>query len=300
MNFEILHLTGSSGFIGQQVRQRLMSKNYKVYNYDFYSPSKEILNPMILQDVVFANKEKKQVILHVGAIASTSPTVVGDLKSKNIDYTKQISKLAANMGIPFVFVSSAAVYGQDMRMTREENPLNYYGESKLIGEQELLNCYIEDISNLVIFRLFNVYGFDERKKDSMMSIPSRFILDSLKYQRINIWKLNASQIQSRDFVWVEDVVEILLQTLEIYPWKETIVDLGSGCSIPFVQIADMLGKIRSTSIDFVDFPSGIDPSKYQVFTQADLTKMSNLGISRKLTPIENVLEEVWEKYFEVM
>jgi len=296
MKFEIIHLTGASGFIGSKLNQRLTKEGVKVFSYDFKNISKVNLEPKRIKDMLQENLDKQQIILHFGAVASTSDLEIEEVREKNVEYTFWLSKIAANLDIPFVFASSAATYGRDMQATRDVNPLNYYGSSKARGEEFLISQYRNHLSNLIVCRLFNVYGFDERGKGSMMSIPSRFILDCLTTKEIDIWKLEEGLNQSRDFIHVEDVVEIIIQIIQRHPWSETLVDLGTGESVAFIKIASLLSKLNEATVNFIKFPNSFDSSTYQVFTKADLSNLNRLGILHKSNSIESNLDELLSQY----
>jgi ADP-L-glycero-D-manno-heptose 6-epimerase len=264
--------------------------------YDYKRKSNLTKNPSDLKAFVKKYSAKKQIVIHLGAVASTSHLEKELIQERNINFTEDLGKFCAENRIPIIFASSAAVYGRDMQKSREVSPLNFYGESKRFGELSLLSSYYKNPSDIVICRLFNVFGFGEQSKGTMMSVPSRFILDAITSSKIEIWGINQDFVQSRDFISVEDVVEILCLLISRYPWSTNLIDLGSGISSSFLDIAHQIETFKPIEIKLGKFPSYLDSQSYQVITKANTFPLFGLVGEYNFSPLSLKLKMLWERY----
>ena len=168
--------------------------------------------------------------------------------------------------IPFVYASSASVYGlgefgfsEDSRL----NPLNYYAISKasfdmFVGKKILDNPK----ANIVGLRYFNVYGHNEDHKGDMASPVHKFLMQS-KNSKIRVFE--GSENFRRDFVHVDDVVDITKAAIDFMPG---IYNVGTGISRTFLEVAEIISRITGAEIEEIPFPDHL-VGKYQDFTCSD-------------------------------
>jgi len=174
----------------------------------------------------------------------------------NLDYSKAIWKYCTKKQIPLVYASSAATYGSgelgyddDDALTPRLKPLNPYGESKRAFDEW---AFAEEKAKRTPkswagFKFFNVYGFGETHKEKMASV----ILHS--YRRIldtGVAKLFKSHNpdyrdgeQKRDFIFVEDVVDVLFFALE-KPITRGVYNLGTGTARTWLDLVHATFKAR--------------------------------------------------------
>ena len=299
MKFNAIHLTGTAGFVGTCLREFLVTRGYEVIGYDYQFSSNENLHPNEIFSKLEQMSETKQLIIHLGAVASTSSLKAHLIQERNIEFTEKLANHTAKNNIPLIFASSAAVYGVDMNVSRELEPKNLYGISKLESEQALCEQYKDSFGDLLILRLFNVFGEGEMKKEEMMSIPSRFIIDAIKLQKIQIWKNDSVNNQSRDFIYVRDLAEIICRLVEEHPWSESCIDVGTGNSVKFEYVAELLSKMGEIKTEFSNFPSHIEPQSYQHFTRANTQRLFRMIGVFKFKTLEECLKSMWQHYYDL-
>lgn len=300
MKFKKIHLTGAAGFVGTYVRELLVDRGYEVIGYDFQSSLNENLNPHEIFSKLAEKLETKQLVIHLGAVASTSISKAHLIREQNIEYTRKLANYASKYDIPLIFASSAAVYGVDMLVSCEPEPKNVYGMSKLESEEDLRNQFQHSLGNLLMLRLFNIYGEGEFKKAEMMSIPSRFITDALKFRKIQIWTNERIRDQSRDFVYVKDIAKIICILVEKHPWIESCIDVGTGISVKIEHVAELISQIHEIKTEFSDFPSYIESQNYQHFTKAKTEDLARLIGVFEFTNLDDRISDMWQYYSTLM
>jgi ADP-L-glycero-D-manno-heptose 6-epimerase len=316
-------VTGAAGFIGYQVAKRLVSENkHGVCAVDellFFETRKEhqslamekVSTETILDRSFFEEQKKKgnpvTGIIHMGACTDTTEMRLDYLKEVNLDYTQTLWNLATEFKIPFVYASSAATYGggeqgyvDDESKMSLLKPLNPYGDSKLqfdlwALEEEKAGRAPPAWSG---FKFFNVYGFGERHKGKMASVVLQGFDQIGAKGQLKLFRSHKAGIadgeQKRDFVYVEDVVDILLFALQ-KPIRRGIYNLGSGQARSFLDLAKAtfraLGK--EPQIEFIDTPVEIR-DRYQYFTEAQMGKLRAEGYTRPMTSLEEGVQKTVE------
>jgi ADP-L-glycero-D-manno-heptose 6-epimerase len=309
-------VTGAAGFIGYQAAKRLVAEGEKVILVDtltYFDQRPEhadlMKSPNIISKIspleLIASKNEidfAQVdgIIHMGACTDTTEMRVDYLTEVNLDYTKSLWRIASQFQIPLVYASSAATYGagehgyiDDEAKMSLLKPLNPYGDSKLqfdlwALEEEKKGNQPPQWSG---FKFFNVYGFGERHKTKMASVVFQGFEQIGAKGMLKLFKSHKEGIadgeQKRDFVYVEDVVDVLLFAVR-GGLNRGIYNLGSGKARSFLDLAKAtfhaLGK--PTNIEFIDTPVEIR-DRYQYFTEADMTKLRNAGYTRPFTTLED-------------
>ncbi|MGL6250254.1 MAG: NAD-dependent epimerase/dehydratase family protein, partial [Billgrantia desiderata] len=160
-----------------------------------------------------------------------------------------------------------------------EKPLNVYGYSKLLFDQYVRQHWDEFTSQVVGFRYFNVYGPREQHKGKMASVAYHNHTQISAGQGLRLfggWDGYEAGMQSRDFVYVGDVVNVNLWFLD-NPDKSGIFNLGSGRAEPFKAIAEAVIDFHGRGrIEYIDFPDELK-GRYQSYTRADITRLREAG-----------------------
>ncbi len=234
---------------------------------------------------------KIDAILHQGACSDTMETDGQYMMDNNYAYSKVLLEMAVMNNIPFIYASSAAVYGKGTTFKEHqdnEGPINVYGYSKFLFDQYVRRLLDQAESSVVGLRYFNVYGPRETHKGPMSSVTHQFYKQLKSTQMIRLFEGtdgNANGEQRRDFIYVEDVVNINLFFMKSAPVKG-IFNVGTGSSQSFNQIADCLieleGKGEKT---YIPFPESIR-NKYQSFTQADISNLRAAGYDSPFLSVE--------------
>ena len=205
--------------------------------------------------------------------------------------------------IPFIYASSASVYGNGVNGYKESNdkdfPLNPYGYSKYLFDKFLQNNDKYFKSNKVIgLRFFNVYGPREFHKTEMSSPIYKFFHDFTNYgfcKVFNEYKEYKHNHYQRDFVYIDDCINILMF---FYKNKvpSGIYNVGSGKTASFLDIAELIrSELKKYSkkkfkINYIPFPKDLI-GNYQFFTKADLNKIRSIGYDEKFISIENGIQK---------
>jgi ADP-L-glycero-D-manno-heptose 6-epimerase len=237
--------------------------------------------------------ENVEVVFHQGACSNTMETNGRYMMSNNYTYSKQLLEFCIAQEIPFIYASSASVYGagQDFNEApQNENALNIYAYSKLLFDQHVRRRMVAMRSQIVGLRYFNVYGPGEWHKERMASVVYHFQQQYKKDGYVKLFKGSdgyGDGEQRRDFVWIGDVVDVNLFFLE-HRDVSGVFNVGTGRSESFNTVAtavinSMTGKQYDTrelidlgEIRYISFPEELH-GKYQSFTQADISALASIG-----------------------
>ena len=240
-----------------------------------------------------------EAVLHQGACTDTMATDGAYVMRNNTEYSKSLLKYALARRIPFVYASSASVYGnRGVCAERPENeePLNLYARSKLAFDQHVRQA-LERISSTVVgLRYYNVYGPREVHKGRMASMVWQLYRQLRERGEMRLFAASGGYgdgEQRRDFIWVGDVVDVNLFFLE-GPARQGIFNTGTGASRSFNDIAVNLMKHNGGgTVSYIPFPQELE-GKYQSFTQADVTALRAAGYDRPFTSLEEGIGRYWE------
>ncbi|MCK2185045.1 ADP-glyceromanno-heptose 6-epimerase [Halomonas getboli] len=223
-----------------------------------------------------------EAIFHEGACSDTTEWDGRFMLENNFEYSKELLHFCQLKGIPFIYASSAATYGGSEVFREEpehEKPLNVYGYSKLLFDQYVRARHDEFESQVVGFRYFNVYGPREQHKGKMASVAYHHhtqISGGQDLKLFGAWDGYEAGMQSRDFIYVGDVVDVNLWFLD-HPEASGIFNLGTGRAEPFKAIGeavvDYYGKGK---IEYIDFPDELK-GRYQSYTRADIARLREAG-----------------------
>jgi len=245
-------VTGSRGFIGKNFLKKINEPIIEVEQDDAY---KFISG--------FDKWDQVSLILHQGAISSTTETNIRTLYHHNVAFSLFLFEKAIQYQIPIKYASSASVYGNTKGQI---NPLNYYAITKL-----QMDYYVQDnidkFSLVQGFRYFNVYGDGEDAKGDQASPVSKFTKQIKETGKLKLFE--GSDKFLRDFVCVNDVVDIVLNNNS----PSGIYDLGTSNPVSFQYVAECVSKKYDGEIEYIPFPEHLK-GKYQDYTCAK-TEWSN-------------------------
>jgi ADP-L-glycero-D-manno-heptose 6-epimerase len=247
MGIGLIILTGSEGFIGKNFLKALDGQRILIVNQQdcHYFLSN------------FNAWDQVKLILHQGAISSTTEKNVRLLYNYNIEFTLALLEKARDHSIPIKYASSASVYGN---MDGIFNPINHYALSKLQIDYWVQD-HIDEFVSIQGFRYFNVYGDGEDHKGDQASPVSKFTKQIKETGSLKLFE--GSDQFKRDFVCVNDVVDIVLNNDK----PSGIYDLGTSNPISFADVANAVAARYNGSIEIVPFPDHL-VGKYQSYTCA--------------------------------
>lgn len=305
-------VTGGAGFIGSQLIKALNAHGRDdIVVVDNLTNGRKFYNLVDCDILDYIDKddfletlddfENVDAIFHQGACSVTTEWDGRYMMQNNYEYSKELLHYAIENEVPFLYASSAAIYGGATAFSEDvanERPLNVYGYSKLLFDRYVRKLMPQVESQIVGLRYFNVYGPGEAHKGSMASVAFHF---NNQIKQDGVAKLfgpcdgyEAGQ-QERDFIHVSDVVNV-----NLWLWAESnfsgIVNVGTGRAQTFNEVAQAVIDYHGKGdIQYVDFPEHLKGA-YQSFTQADLTQLRETGYDK---PFKTVQEGVAE-YLEII
>lgn len=307
-------VTGGAGFIGSNIVHALSQRGEAIFVVDNLKRPEKFHNVVDAEVVDYMGKEefierlergefagKFSAVFHEGACSDTMEMDGEYMMRNNFRYSVSLFHFCQKEKIPFIYASSAAVYGAEEGFTEErsgERPLNVYGYSKFLFDQYVRNYWKTNGdrgAQVVGLRYFNVYGPREFHKGNMASVPlhqyRQFLADG-QVKLFGEYDGYAAGTQTRDFVYIDDVVSVNLFFLD-NPDKSGIFNLGTGRAQPFNDIAvavvnnlkpeaGALGLdaiVEQKLLEYVTFPDKLK-GKYQSFTQANIAKLRAIGYDK--------------------
>ncbi len=248
------------------------------------------------------DREKIEVIFHEGACSDTMEYNGRYMMENNFEYTKNLFLFAAARKIQFLYASSAATYGSGKQGFVEkpacEEALNVYAFSKLFFDN-YLRRHAQDLDSQVVgLRYFNVYGPQENHKGKMSSMIFQMFNQFKAEGKVKLFEGYDGYgpgEQTRDFVYVKDVVKVNLFFAQ-HPGLRGIYNCGTGHAHPFNTLAKGVlryFKAPLSKLEYVPFPEVLK-GKYQSFTEADDTKLLAAGYDGGFTDIDQAIDEYCE------
>jgi len=305
-------VTGAYGFIAARVAHTLLAKGQKdliLVDKAEYAKTRGCVKG--LENLPFIDREKfieqlpqmkgVTAIIHLGACTDTGNHDEAYMWKMNTDYTKAIWKWCAENKVPLIYASSGATYGRgeegysdDHSTIPSYKPLNVYGRSKHEFDLWALEQKTAP-SRWYGLKFFNVYGMDENHKGRMASPIFHGFHQIATTSKMSLFRSHKEGIkdgeQKRDFIFVDDIVKLVLFCLEKNP-PSGIYNCGTGRARTFVDLANALFKAigKETNIEWMDTPEKFRKG-YQYFTEADMTKMKKTGYSEPFLSIEEGVDQ---------
>lgn len=256
-------VTGGCGFIGSQLTTKLIENGHDVIIVDDLSNG-TIIHPeaiFVKQDITEYDSLSKLFsgingCFHLAAIPTVSIDFDKwfDVHATNLDGSLNVFKAALKAGnIPVVYASSCGVYGNAKRLPLKEDlfiqPLSSYGCDKLSME---FNAYFlaHDYQLPSIgLRFFNVYGPYQQQTSPYSGVITNFITHMLEKKSLTIF---GDGEQTRDFVFVEDVVDNLIHAMNILKQGAHVVNICTGRKTSIKQLTTLLSQLlnQKCSIDY--------------------------------------------------
>ena len=298
-------VTGGAGFIGSNIIKGLNQSGISdILVVDNLQKSEKFKNLTSLQFADYRDKEtfirairKENVpndisaIFHQGACSDTMEYDGRYMMDNNYEYSKALLHFALERRVPFIYASSAAVYGTSQVFTEaaiNEKPLNIYGYSKLLFDRYVSRIFPEVESTIVGLRYFNVYGPGEDHKGRMASMVHQLCRQLQTTGKARLFRGTGGYgdgEQRRDFVSVDDIVAINLHFAK-GPMQKGVYNVGTGQCRSFNDVArNCIDQLGIGEIEYVDMPATL-MDKYQNYTQADISRLREAGFCDEMTSLE--------------
>ena len=315
MTPRMIVVTGGAGFIGSNIVARLTAetaydvvvcdrletadlakwKNLAKHSIaDFWAPEE-------LFEQLERHAERIEAVVHMGAISSTTEPDADLILRTNFTLSRDLWDWCAIRDARMIYASSAATYGDgetgfndddDAESLSKLRPLNAYGYSKMLFDQYAVRQSDRGQAppQWAGLKFFNVYGPNEGHKGGMKSVVAQIWPKVAAGETVSLFRSHnpnyADGGQLRDFVYVDDVVDIiefLLQSPEV----SGVFNAGSGQARSFDDLAKatFAAAGKAPSIEYVDMPEAIR-DRYQYFTQARMDRIRAAGFEGQSTPLE--------------
>ena len=311
-------VTGAAGFIASVLVGALNDENQLdlilVDKFDREDKMKNLNNKeyseLIDRDDFIAwfkaNSKEVDFVFHIGARTDTTEFDRAIFDRLNLNYTKSIWDICSKNDIPMIYASSAATYGggefgydDNHDIVNKLKPLNPYGDSKNDFDKWALK---QDKAppNWYGLKFFNVYGPNEFHKSRMASVIFHAFHQIKETGGMKLFRSHKEEYadggQLRDFVYVKDVVEVMLFLWE-YEAESGLYNLGTGKARSFLDLAKATFKAMGVeeNISFVDTPEDIR-DKYQYFTEANMTKLLSQGYGVEFYDLEDGVEDYVKEF----
>ena len=318
-------VTGAAGFIGSNIVKALnrrgetdiiavdnLTNGHKFRNLadcdiahylDKHEFIRQVREHLVPHDI--------RAVFHQGACSNTMEHNGQYMMENNYQYSLDLLDWCQDERIPFLYASSAAVYGKGTAFREErtlEKPLNVYGYSKFLFDQVVRRRIAQGLTAQVVgFRYFNVYGMREQHKGRMASVAYHHFNQYRSQGYVNLfgaYENYGNGEHSRDFISVEDVAKVNLYFFDNFE-KSGIFNLGTGRSQPFNDLAaatvnacraaegkpklSLAELVEQQLIRYIPFPEDL-AGKYQSFTQADTEKLRAAGYADDFYTVEQGVE----------
>lgn len=232
-----------------------------------------------------------EAVIHEGACSATTEWDGEFIMKNNFEYSKRLFQWCQVHEIPFIYASSASVYGMGPVFAEHrqfERPLNMYAYSKFQFDQYLRRYQDGLISQVCGLRYFNVYGPREQHKGSMASVAFHFHNQILQGGKVKLFEGTdgyGNGEQLRDFIHVDDAIAVKMWLLE-HPHVSGIFNVGTGRAQSFNDVARAVIAYHGRGeIEYVPFPDHLK-GRYQSFTQADITRLRQVGYTAEFMTVE--------------
>ena len=317
-------VTGAAGFVGSNIVRGLNRRGHtNILAVDDLTDGDKFVNLVGGQIADYMHKDDfrrgvlegflpgVRAVFHQGACSDTTERDGRFMMDNNYRVTLELFEYCQLNKIPFIYASSAAVYGAGPVYVEDlanERPLNVYGYSKFLFDQVLRARMSSLTAQVVGLRYFNVYGPQEQHKGRMASVAFHNMNQFLAEGHVRLfggWDGYADGGQMRDFISVEDVVDVNLHFLE-HSKISGIFNCGTGRAQPFNDVASAVvnamrgiqGKpalsledlVKQGMLRYVEFPEDLK-GRYQSYTQADVTALRKAGFTAPMRDVQTGVTE---------
>ena len=305
-------VTGGAGFIGSNLQAALFRRGLETVVSDRLrsdgkwrnlarNPPARLIPPDELDDFL-DRLPPLEVVFHLGAISSTTATDGDETWATNVELSRRLWNWCAERGVRLIYASSAATYGDGSPGFDDEfgvpalerlRPLNLYGWTKHAFDLRVARTLAARRARppqWVGLKFFNVYGPNEYHKGKMISVVKVKYDEVAAGQPARLFRSDVTGLadgaQARDFIWVGDVVDVMLWLLDT-PAVNGLFNLGTGTARTYLDLAhavcDAAGRPRQ--VEFIDMPADLR-GQYQSFTEAPITRLRAAGYTGQFTPLE--------------
>lgn len=261
-----LFITGGCGFIGSHIAEELQSHFNIICIDNFYSGSRDNLKNIKAQiieaDICDTQKMSELIkeyqpegIIHLAAIASVQACIEKPKECFEVNQkaTVELLELCHQNNIKkFIFASSAAVYGDEPSLPKNEHasstyPISSYGIDKFASEQYVIEYARRQKLHGVALRFFNVFGPRQNPNSPYSGVLSIFTNRVLNSDKPEVTVFGDGK-QTRDFVYVKDVVKAIISSFENPKMNGNVFNVGTSKPISLLEVIAVLEELTGKEI----------------------------------------------------
>lgn len=307
-------VTGGAGMIGSNIVAELSAAGHELVVCDWLRQDErwrnlakhevaDVIVPEALFDWLRVHGGRVRGIVHMGAISATTETDVDSIVANNIRLTLDLWDWCSAEGVPLIYASSAATYGDgtagfDDVFAREALerllPLNAYGWSKHFVDRRIARIVADGgptPPQWVGLKFFNVYGPNEYHKGSMKSVVAHNVSRVAGGEPLRLFRSYRNDYgdggQVRDFIYVKDAARVVTWLLG-NDRVSGLYNLGTGQARSWLDLGRSLFSAldRPEAIEFIEMPEQLR-EKYQYYTQAEMGRLRAAGYDTPFTSLED-------------
>jgi ADP-L-glycero-D-manno-heptose 6-epimerase len=298
-------VTGVNGFIGRHLLSALQGVGHGVVGVDRSAPTPGVVEFEAADTLMRAldDPDKRNLrrnirgVIHLGAITDTTCQDRALLRKYNTEFSMRLWDWCSLHGKPLVYASSAATYGNGEygfsdsdHVTPLLRPRNPYGQSKhSMDVYALGRSGITSPPSWAALKFFNVYGPGEGSKGPMASMVCHGARQAKNDGEIRLFEGDGGIPDGghkRDFILVDDVVDVIMWALDAGPIG--VVNVGTGEARTFNDLAGAIFSAMGLpkKVSYFRMPDCLR-EQYQDFTMADVSKLRSLGYRRAFARLED-------------
>ncbi len=300
-------VTGGAGFIGSHLVDILLVSGARVKVLDNLSTGKRDNLPSQYRSLEFVQgdiREKKMVsdcvrgmdaVVHLAAVASVQASIDQPMEThqSNFDGTLNLLEACRTHGIKrLLYASSAAVYGDAVAVPVSEetalNPLSPYAVDKLSGEYYLRYYFNKFGLPATAFRFFNIYGPRQDPSSPYSGVISIFVDRLQRNQPVTVY---GDGSQTRDFVYVADLADLLARAVYGLDGVGGVFNVGTGMRYSLLQLLEYLEKLSGRKIVRQHDPAARGDIQ---LPGADVNHLKQVFGSAPATPFDQGLNKLLE------
>ena len=304
-------LTGGAGFIGSNLHAALDSRGQETVIVDRlrtggkwrnlrHHPPARIIAPEELAEFL-AGHPPVEIVCHLGAITDTTSRDGDAVWESNVEFSLRLWEWCTLRRVRFIYASSAATYGDGSAGFADNpepaalarlNPLNLYGWSKHAFDLRLARALATGAARppqWAGLKFFNVYGPNEYHKGRMVSVVKVKFDELMADGTMRLFRSARADIadgeQRRDFIWVGDVVTVMLWLID-HAEVNGLFNLGTGRAETYRAMAEAVAAAagRAAHVSFIEMPPEL-AGQYQYHTEAQMARLRAAGCTHDFTPL---------------